>query len=94
MSDIIYNFTDSLKIRFEYRNSDYYPYVERGEEIQKIPLLFGHIELSIAMKNMKDIRGFDLPFNAFCQVVTGYLSTVLKYKSRDCLALASEFKDP
>jgi hypothetical protein len=67
--------------------------MEKGEEVQKIPLLFGHIELAVAMENMKDIRGFDLPFSTFCQVVTGYLSTVLKYKSRN-LALASEFKDP
>ena len=93
MNDITYNFTPALKIKFTCFHGDYFANIEGENQDFKIPLLLGPREVSLAMKDIKDVKGLDLPFKTFCLAVTGYLSTILKYKSQK-LALDSEFKDP
>jgi hypothetical protein len=95
MNDLTHNFTPTLKIKFAYFQGDYFAHVEEENKSHKIPLLLGHKEVSIAMEGIKDIKGPELPFKTFCLVVTGYLSTIIKYKSpQRALAEASQFRDP
>jgi hypothetical protein len=82
MNDITYNFSPTLKIKFTYFQGDYFANIEEKGKNHRIPLLLGSREVSLAMYSIKDVKGLDLPFKTFCQVVTGYLSTILKYKAR------------
>ena len=95
MKDITYNFTSALKIKFTFFHGDYFAHIEGENLIYKIPLLLGSREVSLAMESIKDVKGLELPFKTFCLVVSGYLSTIIKYKSQQrAVAEASEFKDP
>jgi len=95
MNDITYNFTPALKIKFTWFHGDYFANIEGKDLTHKIPLLLGSREVSLAMEDIKAVKGLDLPFKTFCQVVTGYLSTIVKYKAQQrAVAEASEFKDP
>lgn len=95
MNDITYNFTPALRIKFTCFHGDYFANIEGKDQVHKIPLLLGSREVSLAMDSIKDIKGQEMPFKTFCQVVTGYLSTIIKYKSQQmAVAEASKFRDP
>jgi len=95
-SVIIHNFTDDLKIKFIASFGDYYAYVESKGNNHKIPLLLTFEEVLMAVDNIADIKNFDFPTDYFCQVITGYLSFIMKYKypNKRYIEEQSLFRDP
>ena len=82
-----YTFPNKAKIRFAKFHDDYFPFIEQGNLTHKIPLLLNDFQVDIAMENFNAIKWMDVPFETFCAIVTGYLSTIIKYKSQAVLAL-------
>jgi len=84
--ELVYNFTEELKITFLCNSC---PILETGKDLCKIPLILDDFEISMALKNIKAIKYFDDPFPIFCQVVAGYLSFVVKYMCSERYAYTS-----
>jgi hypothetical protein len=71
--------------------------VEQGDQTHRIPLLLTDIDCQVTMENLQAaIKWMDVPFETFCTIIAGYLSTILKYKSPvvQALAMKSPFTDP
>jgi hypothetical protein len=84
--EIIYEFTEELKITFLCNSC---PVLETKDEVCRIPLLLDDYEISIALKNISAIKFFDFPFPTLCKITAGYLSFVLKYMCSERYAYTS-----
>jgi hypothetical protein len=79
-TELIYSFNEDLRIRFILKLRGYYPTIEYRTETKTIPLLISENELEIILRDIKDIWNIDYPFDTLCNVISGYLVTVLRYK--------------
>lgn len=81
--EMIHTFPNGNLLSFKnYNNFEYFPILKKKDTVYQIPILLNLHQIFLAMEKIEDIKWFNSSFELFCQIITGYLLIIVKYRSQ------------
>jgi hypothetical protein len=92
---MIHKFPNGAVLKFTINSLDLYLVdIEQGNQSHRIPLLLEEFDCYMVLENLHAIKWLDVPFSTFCNIISGFLSIILKYKSPDARAFNNRNSTP